>query len=97
MTDTPEPLTQGRRLMQGRRLPDDHFGYDVEPGDYWLPKDRPGEVWFRDPFGSIGRTSSHAVEVHEDGSVTVKPSIAPRPDDPPGSFHGWLTKGVWTW
>jgi hypothetical protein len=85
--------------LQGRRLTEWDFDYAlIQPGDYWRPPNRPdGEWWFKDPFGRLGRVSTHKVEVHEDGTITVTPSIAPRPDDPPGSFHGFLTKGVWTW
>lgn len=93
------PETDRSSPMQGTRLNDGPHDYaEVNPGDYWLPEpSRPGEWWFRDPFGWFGRVTTHRVTVHDNGTITVKPSIAPRPDDPPGSFHGWLTEGVWTW
>lgn len=83
----------------GRRIENGWHEYEaVSPGDYWQPENAAeGEWWFRDPFGSFGRVTTHTVTVHPNGTITVRPSIAPRPDDPPGSFHGWLTEGVWTW
>lgn len=84
--------------MQGRRLPDGDHLRDVEPGDYWKPENRPdGEWWIRDPFGYFGRITQHTVTEHEDGTITVEPSILD--DRGPGqpSFHGFLRAGVWTW
>lgn len=90
--------------LQGRRCADKVFG---EPGDGDWPK-LPGEyamvqrgdhreLFIVDPLGHAGRCSTHTITEEPDGTITVQPSIAPRPDDPPDSFHGWLTKGVWTW
>lgn len=88
--------------LQGRRIYTDIDWPEAQPGDYWKPKDRPeGEWWFRDPFGTCGRVTLHSVEEHEDGTITVRPSIAPPSNTPQTAiqnyFHGWLTKGVWTW
>lgn len=85
--------------LRGRRLPDGNHDYDlVQPGDYWRPEyggRQPSEWWFRDPLGAMGRITKHSVEEHEDGTITVRPSIL---CDRPGqsSYHGWLTRGVWT-
>lgn len=93
------PIATPTSPMQGTRLNNGWHDYEaVSPGDYWLPDPlKPGEWWFRDPFGSFGRVTTHKVVVHPSGTITVTPSIAPRPEDPPGTFHGWLTEGVWTW
>lgn len=86
--------------LQGRRLSDGDHDYDsVQPGDYWKPgyaHRQPNEWWFRDPFGVIGRIAKHTVVEHEDGTITVSPSILRTGGDGP-SFHGWLKAGVWTW
>ena len=82
---------QGRRLPDGTELPS-----DAEPGDYWKPADRPeGEWWFVDPVGNFGRVSKHTVTEHEDGTITVDPSIAD--EGTHGAWHGWLRQGVWSW
>jgi hypothetical protein len=83
--------------MKGRRLPDGEVDYRrVEAGDYWRPENRPeGEWWICDPLGNVGRISKHTVVEHEDGTITVTPSIAATGAE--GAWHGWLTRGVWTW
>lgn len=52
-------------------------------------------MWeIRDPFGALGRIGKHEVEEHDDGTITVTPSIL---DPDPPDFHGHLLRGVWTW
>jgi hypothetical protein len=84
--------------MQGHRRPDNYDWRQSEPGDYGF-QDWTGqrELYIRDPFGVVGRITSHTVTEHEDGTVTVDPSIAPPDGAEPGAFHGWLRRGVWTW
>jgi len=69
---------------------------DFEPGDYALFETPQGtkELWFRDPFGAVGRCVTHTITQEDDGSITVDPSIAATGAN---SFHGWLRQGVWTW
>jgi len=81
--------------MQGTRKPDNFSIIDMEPGDYsrqtWT-----GEVrwYFRDPHGHIGQLCrGHQVAEHEDGSITVSPSIAC--DNGISHWHGYLERGVW--
>ena len=89
--------------MQGRKRPDNFDWRESEPGDYgwqtWHLNEGERELFIRDPFGAVGRIaiSTHRVTEHEDGTVTVDPSIAPRDGAEPGAFHGWLRQGVWTW
>lgn len=103
---------------QGRRLPDVRFGEpskgwdsyeNGQPGDY-LKVDYDGRIewWIRDPYGRVGRLTSHTITEHEDGTITVRPSIFdgdPITDEElqrygiaavagPG-WHGWLEHGVW--
>jgi hypothetical protein len=98
---------QGGPPLQGRRLPDADFrvsggGWeswrDSQPGDYMKVKGmhigqpEGQEIWYiRDPAGKIGTIRSHTVIEHEDGSITVQPSIWDAPD----GWHGWLERGLW--
>jgi hypothetical protein len=94
----------GRRVKvaerEDRAWPPDirHF----KAGDYDIVAKPDGsrELWFRDPKGHVGRTSQHDLTEHDDGTVTVSPSIndtaAYGEDQQPG-FHGWLQGGVWSW
>jgi hypothetical protein len=49
--------------------------------------------------GTLGNLSAHKVVEHEDGTITVSPSILIRSGDGQGgwieSFHGYLEHGVW--
>lgn len=65
------------------------------PGAYG--KDLQGRWCCRAPvpkhfFG--GNLSGHKVEEHEDGTITVEPSIVIKRYD--GHWHGTLVRGVWT-
>lgn len=76
--------------MQGRRVEDVAPPW-LEPGDYCFRK---GRWWFRCPDGS-GPTrvdGRWTVEEHDDGTITVTPSIDLGAD----AYHGHLTAGVWT-
>jgi hypothetical protein len=75
--------------------------YDAEkrqPGDYCkVTSDDPAAtdrtVWYIcDPNGWVGRLVNHTVTEHEDGTITVSPSIL---DPRPGGWHGWLERGEW--
>lgn len=69
--------------MQGRRVEYPGDWRDSQPGDYCKvpegegPKRADGKpVWYvRDPFGHVGTLLTHTVEEHEDGTITVMPSI----------------------
>jgi hypothetical protein len=109
-------------VLQGRRLPDAAMsergpGWEAwearEPGDYMKVEngtERP--YWYVcDPDGKVGTllSSHHVVTEHEDGTISVTPSVLD--DDPrpaieqlggelgaiagPG-YHGFLERGVWT-
>jgi hypothetical protein len=69
----------------------------AQPGDYCLVPDgmdpRENGVWYcLDPGGGAGAIlpSLHTVTVHDDGEITVSPSLVM-----PGGWHGWLEHGVW--
>jgi hypothetical protein len=73
--------------MTGRRLPDGG-NPAFAPGDYW--RDGDGVWWVRPPQGHMGPLTDHEVIEHEDGTITVSPSI-----DSPGEWHGYLERGLW--
>lgn len=81
--------------MIGRRLKD---GDDVfEHGDYG--RIGPELTWHgRPPRGHVGNLANHAIVEHEDGTISVTPSIKITSHDDegvPSVWHGYLEKGVW--
>ncbi len=91
---------------QGRRVADDtYMGY--EPGDYglvdgvWFCKTPYPEMDYEDgpPTGLGGNLSNHQVVEHDDGTITVSPSILVwtewGEDRVRHEWHGYLEQGVW--
>ena len=80
--------TQGRR---GYRTDDASVG-EMEPGTYL----KRGATWFcyppREGAGPVNISTWNITE-HEDGTITVSPSIYVRGT---GGWHGHLVGGVWT-
>ena len=93
--------------MQGQRTDIDLYnpvGPRMKPGDYGKDTDgiwhccapRDTGDWFTNFHGCLGDGSGvkgHKVVEHEDGSITVSPSILINRYD--GSWHGFLECGVW--
>lgn len=83
--------------MQGNRLTferDKPFAF--KPGDYG--QDAEGVWWIRPPRGGLGRLDNHTVVEHEDGTITVSPSILQSgswDSEPATQWHGYLEHGVW--
>lgn len=83
--------------MKGRRVyckEGDVFPPMTEPGDYGQDKDG---VWFcRPPRIGFpgGNLRNHQVTEHEDGTITVRPSILVMKGSE--TWHGWLTRGDWS-
>jgi len=82
--------------MQGKRVADGEW--PEHPGEYSKHKTDRGIVWFAVcplPFiGGPGSLANHNVIEHEDGTITVSPSIlieGHRGD----RWHGYLTRGIW--
>lgn len=85
--------------MQGRRRydvdPERHLPPDSVKGDYW----KDAGIWFgwcpaegdRDLLCSL---ANHTVTEHEDGTITVSPSILCGDRDR-RQWHGFLERGVW--
>jgi hypothetical protein len=66
----------------------------LEQGDYG--KDMDGLWWARVPAPGFSTASlgDHSVIEHEDGTITVSPSILMMRRDGK-SWHGYLEKGIW--
>lgn len=79
--------------MNGRRI----IGkspHELELGDYgrWAADEN---HWYaRTPNGLLANLSNHTVQEHEDGTVTVSPSIFVN-QGKPESWHGFLERGIW--
>jgi hypothetical protein len=79
--------------MKGWRVSDiDPINY--QPGEYGQ---RDGFWYCRTPNGLLGNISAHGITEHEDGTITVSPSILVRQGTDPGSpsWHGFLERGEW--
>jgi len=80
----------------GRRV------YDTDafaPGDYGRHPVS-GEWYAMSPNGNLGNLSAHDVVEHEDGTITVSPSILITTRDTERHqdvelWHGYLERGVW--
>lgn len=77
--------------MQGKRIYTDR-PVVLLPGEYGVM----GGRWFAcTPDGRLGDLSNHEVTEHEDGTITVSPSILVSGGGSQGDWHGYLEKGVW--
>jgi len=63
---------------------------------YWLAP-VVGRVWFisvpKDGKEFLGNLGNHTVVEHEDGTISVTPSILITSHE--GQAHGYITRGVW--
>lgn len=56
-----------------------------------------GEWCVRPPGCRVAaRITQHRVTEHEDGTITVLPSILYDGGGRGENYHGWLTRGIWT-
>jgi hypothetical protein len=87
--------------MQGKRV-DEQPG---EKGQYPFPRLQPGEygkgrdgIWYCVPpawdDAMPGNLGGHKIIEHEDGTITVSPSILIS-EGQGHSWHGFLERGVW--
>lgn len=83
--------------MIGRRVyPDENGRLHMEPGDFWFQSNQ----WFGvTPTGMVAGLRAHKVTEHEDGTITVSPSILCRGyngrTERNEEWHGYLERGVW--
>lgn len=83
--------------MTGRRRPDETKLWELEAGDYC----QHGGAWYVClPSGvgpckltGHGRDDDWTVAAHDDGTITVSPSI--HDVGTPNGWHGYLERGVW--
>jgi hypothetical protein len=70
--------------------------HEMKSGDYGRSI---GGFWAcRTPSGLGGNLTGHEVTEHEDGTITVSPSIlvtAPGRSRESREWHGYLERGVW--
>lgn len=85
---------QGRRVADGERWYGDHR----QPGDFGRVKVDGAWEWRAvTPNGFQGNLADHDVIEHEDGTITVEPSIlVTTPGFPDQSWHGYLRAGIWS-
>ena len=80
--------------MVGRRRPDGNPDYvtDKQPGDYWRHTD--GAWRAITPNGMPVNLRDHPVDEHEDGTITVTPSIQQIASSRQ-RYEGFLARGAW--
>lgn len=79
--------------MKGKRVhPNDNGQLLLAEGEYG--KDSRGIWHARPPGNHMGSLARHDVTEHEDGTITVTPSILI--DDGRNQWHGYLKRGIWT-
>jgi hypothetical protein len=80
-------------ITQGRR--NDVQPHEMEPGDYGKSRPESTGPWFCcTPSGDHGNLTAHDVTEHDDGTITVSPSILVSDSGGP-RWHGYLERGVW--
>ncbi len=83
--------------MKGRRIyakPDTDWLFTMQPGEYGC--NETGQSWYVvTPNGMLGNISKHIIIDHDDGTITVMPSIKVTGGTAEESWHGYLEKGVW--
>ena len=81
--------------MQGKRVYDTEAFLEGEYGKH--PAD--GTWYACTPNGMLGNLSGHEVVEHENGTITVSPSILVTSPDSKGNehvrWHGYLEHGIW--
>ncbi len=98
----------GTSELEGYRAENVRELYDGPPGGYLIVRNeddhaRSGveaghvSLWFKDPAGHLGRVvdTRHTITEHDDGTVTVSPSILATTAAHGYDWHGFLERGVW--
>lgn len=78
--------------MKGtRKEPNEDGQLMLAEGEYGKGKDG---IWYGRPPGShMGNFQGHQVTEHEDGTITISPSILITGER--GQWHGFLERGIW--
>lgn len=86
-------MPDARRLPtpEPGKFPD---GFDTRTICYWWD-DGYGAWMLYLPGGGLGNLRSHDVTQHEDGTITVSPSILVTNPKGTKRRHGYLKRGVW--
>ena len=81
--------------MTGTRLPDGEPDGFPPKGAYWRGTD--GAWYGVTPNGLLGGLQNHDVTEHDDGTITVSPSILVQTSRRGAAvtWHGYLERGVW--
>lgn len=92
--------------MTGKRRDDGTPEHELAPGDYakvknqadfpgwWTVKMPPAKATGKSYWGHLS-PKVHSVTEHEDGTITVSPSIHQQNQSGETLWHGWLERGVW--
>ena len=84
-------VTQGRRIADGE-MP----SYQFPPAGYGRINLDGEWTWMcNTPNGHLGNLRLHDVMEHEDGTITVSPSILVDRVGTGEGWHGYLERGVW--
>jgi hypothetical protein len=86
-------------VTQGRARPEGTKPWELEPGDYCIRIDEPTGVrmpWVVTPNGNgPARLEGWDLTEHDDGTITVAPSILAHAAADCAEWHGYLEHGVW--
>lgn len=80
-------------MIAGYRAYPDGEHFLAKPGGYWK-HERLGTWYCVTPEGQYGSLARHDVIEHDDGTITVSPSILISGGSKP-EWHGYLERGVW--
>jgi hypothetical protein len=76
--------------LQGKRV--EWASQIMNPGEF---AKLPDGTWYAEtPNGHTANLAAHQITEHEDGTITVSPSILVR-DSTSERWHGFLERGVW--
>src|SRR5712664_3962145 len=94
MPDFDDNMQKGEK-RPGRRVFCDAEGwFKLEPGDYVKLPDGTFHSRIPEPRFHDGNLGSHQVIEHDDGTITVSPSIG-HSEPNVGYWHGYLEAGIW--
>lgn len=82
--------------MQGKRMPDGASPNMLNAGEYCACQFDDGRVFYAcSPDGRLANLARHVVTEHDDGTISVSPSILVRGGGDEGEWHGFLERGFW--